>query len=230
MKTACIFNKNKMVDLLKKLKSKILRISLPHPHERIDTLSKNVQQSFLKLRKDMEHISKLLHYYDKKHNDHDAKFSLLIKKINYLEAALQELSNERPSLKNEINQIIETEKDISNTEQTLQDSTTPIMDTIWDNLTETQQKLCWKLAALEKEMPNQWISLKYLAQELYPDKDYASIRSTLSQFIANLEELGLVKRKRKGKQAYVISTNKNPCLNKMKEPLVVEEKDKKKKK
>ncbi len=224
-----------MSNLLTKIKIKFLkRRNRLHPHDRIDTLSKNIQQSFFNLRKDMEHISKLLHYYDKKHKDHDNQFSLLIKKINYLEAALQELSTEHPEYKKEIKQIIATEEAISNTkdEQVQVDSEYSglLTESLWDNLTETQQKLCWKLAALQKEMPKQWISLKYLAQELYPDKDYASIRSTLSQFIANLEELGLVKRKRKGKQAYVISTNKNPCLNKLKQQILIEKKYTKKKK
>jgi hypothetical protein len=104
-------------------------------------------------------------------------------------------------------------------------------DSLWEFLTETQQRLCWKLAALQKEMPDQWISLKYLAQELYPDKDYNQVRSTLSQFIAGLEELGIVKRKRKGKQAYIFSTKKNPCVSKKRPiPLTEVEKIKEKKK
>ena len=88
-------------------------------------------------------------------------------------------------------------------------------DPIWLELTETQQKLCWKIAVLQKELPNEWLSLKYLAQEMYPDRDYASVRSTVSQFIAQLEDLGFVKRRRKGRQAYVCSTDKNPCTEKV---------------
>ena len=99
----------------------------------------------------------------------------------------------------------------------------------WMELTETQQKLCWKIAALQKEMPNEWISLKALAQDMYPDKEYSSVRSTICQFVSQLEEMGFIKRRRKGRQTYVSSTEKNPYKDKVKKKVAVKSRVKRKK-
>lgn len=181
--------------------------------DRIEVLDKSVQQSFSNLRKDMEHISKLLHYFNSTNQKQAKQMSLLEKRMKSVELSISEASEE------ELEEIEETGEAAGRASGNMDD------ETVWETLTESQQKLCWKLAALQKEMPDQWISLKYLAQELYPDKEYGAIRSTLSQFVTALEEMGFVKRKRKGKQAYVISTNNNPCMHK-KMPVVEVEKSK----
>ncbi|MEK6817019.1 MAG: hypothetical protein AABY09_05370, partial [Nanoarchaeota archaeon] len=121
-----------------------------------------------------------------------------------IEAQLENLSQ------NDVEEISEDE------EEDELPSTLTLDKSSWDSLTETHQKICLQIAAVQKELPNQWISLKYLAQEMYPDKGYNQVRSTLSQYISSLEDLGYVKRMRKGKQAYVFSTTKNPCLKEKK--------------
>lgn len=180
-----------------------------HTH-RMDSFEKSVQQSFNNLRKDMEHISKLLHHFNTTNQKQVKDIHSIEKRLYLLEHSLSKASGKLV----ESEEIEEAAEGASSDEQD---------EAMWDTLTETQQKLCWKLAVLQKEMPGQWISLKYLAQELYPDKEYGFIRSTLSQFVSALEEMGFVKRKRKGKQAYIISTDKNPCLKK-KMPVVEFEK------
>ncbi len=208
-----------MSDLFKKIKKRFHNILKPHPHQRIDNLSTSVKSSFTNLRKDMEHISKLLHHYDGTMGEHNKRFEQLAKRLLILENKLNQMQRVDPEKESEVHE------EPLQQEEMMEDEV--INDSLWESLTETQQKLCWKLAALQKEMPDQWISLKYLAQELYPDKDYNLVRSTLSQFIAGLEELGILKRKRKGKQAYVFSTEKNPC-HKKKMPLTIESIEKKK--
>ncbi len=84
---------------------------------------------------------------------------------------------------------------------------------LWEALTEKQREICWKIAALSKEEDGDWISIKSLARELYPAKDYGKIRSTLSQYITVLEEMGYVERMRRGRETYVFSTTKNPYLS-----------------
>ena len=211
-----------MQDFFKNLKKKsslvFKKIVKPHPHKRIDNLNKTVHQSFSNLRNDMEHVSKLLHHFDNRHKGHDNNFKKLMKRLEDIESIIKD-GKTRPFGKEDM------EKESLNSPP----EELPLEDPLWESLTETQQRLCWKLAALQKEMPDQWISLKYLAQELYPDKEYSTVRSTLSQFISALEEMGIVKRKRKGKQAYVYSTNKNPC-NTKKRPVAIKSIDKKKEK
>ena len=101
---------NILEDLKNKFPSFFKRITRPHPHDRIDSLNKTVQQSFQNLRRDMEHVSKLLHYYDGKHKGHDRQIQFLVKRINYLEVALRDLAEEQPQAKQEVQRIIQVEK------------------------------------------------------------------------------------------------------------------------
>ncbi len=168
-----------------------------HIHSRLD-------QNFSRVREDMNAIGKWIHHFNSKHDDHDKMFKIIMKRLNSIEAQLENLSQ------NDVEEISEDE------EEDELPSTLTLDKSSWDSLTETHQKICLQIAAVQKELPNQWISLKYLAQEMYPDKGYNQVRSTLSQYISSLEDLGYVKRMRKGKQAYVFSTTKNPCLKEKK--------------
>ncbi|HII15807.1 MAG TPA: hypothetical protein HA362_05860 [Nanoarchaeota archaeon] len=201
-----------MPSVLEFIKSKFsFRGDLSARIDRVEALEKSVQQSFTNLRKDMEHVSKLLHYFKATDEKYAKQISMILRRLDHMDYNLGKSSgklaeNEEQEEAAEVASSIEQED-----------------DALWESLTETQQKLCWKLAALQKEMPGQWISLKYLAQELYPDREYGLVRSTLSQFVSALEEMGFVKRKRKGKQAYIVSTDMNPCL-KRKMPIAEVEK------
>lgn len=81
-----------------------------------------------------------------------------------------------------------------------------------ENLTDQQKAFCQILAALHSESPDEWISFKALAEDLYPSTDYNKIRSTISEYTSLLEELGFVKKRMKGNKAYVKTTEKNPFL------------------
>lgn len=200
-----------MPSVLEFIKSKFLfKGDLSARIDRIEALEKSVQQSFGNLRKDMEHVSKLLHYFKATDEKHAKQISMILRRLDHMDYNLGKTSGKLA----ENEEKEEAAEGASGIEQN---------DALWESLTETQQKLCWKLAALQKEMPGQWISLKYLAQELYPDREYGLVRSTLSQFVSALEEMGFVKRKRKGKQAYIVSTEQNPCL-KRKMPIAEVEK------
>ncbi len=179
----------------------------------IKELHEKLDNSFSNVRDDMEKITSWIHHFHSKHQDHDKNFNSVIRRLDKVEDALlsiQQSLSEVQESKVEVNYKDAEKKESSGLGEESEE------DPIWLELTETQQKLCWKIAALQKEMPNEWISLKYLAQDMYPDKEYATVRSTISQFIAQLEELGFVRRKRKGRQAYVCSTSKNPCDKKVK--------------
>jgi hypothetical protein len=165
---------------------------IKHIHSKVDT-------AFLKIKDDMNSVGKWIHHFNTKHDDHEKVSHLLSRKIQKLELRLAAI---------ESGEVAEPETIIENSIL----AEPEIQITTWDSLTETHQKICWQLASIQKELPNQWVSLKYLAQEMYPDKLYNQVRSTLSQYVASLEELGYVKRVRKGKQAYIFSTEKNPCM------------------
>jgi hypothetical protein len=83
-----------------------------------------------------------------------------------------------------------------------------------DHLTEISQKICMVLAALTKESSEKEVSLKALAEEMYPNTPYNKIRSTISQYTTDLEKLGYLVKIKKGRHAYLKSTDKNPFLKK----------------
>lgn len=164
-----------------------------------NSFKNSVSSAFTNVRTDMDQISKWVHHFKNKHDGHDKQFNIIHSRLNKIERMLSELSSLQNIKEDDLEESFEPE------EKSFPQSSQ------WDTLTETQQRICWLVARLQTEMPDQWISLKYLAQEIYPDKDYNKVRSTLSAYINVLEELGYIDRKRNGKQTYVYSTVRNPC-------------------
>lgn len=73
-------------------------------------------------------------------------------------------------------------------------------NTIFESLTFTHEKIFKGLYGLQKRMDYKPISIKSLAKIIYPDKDYSAVVSTLSEYLTFLATLGLVLKKRKGKE------------------------------
>lgn len=180
----------------------------------IENIQKILQNSFSNMREDMGKVTTWINHFHDKHNKHDESFDKVSRRLDKVEFALAELQTvileSSVMLKGKKEVMFEEEEEDSEPELS-EDGDAP-----WMELTETQQKLCWKIAALQKEMPNEWVSLKTIAQDMYPEKDYASVRSTICQFVSQLEEMGFIKRRRKGRQTYVSSTEKNPYKDKVK--------------
>jgi len=169
---------------------------LLHTHNTFNSLHKTLQTSFSNIKRDMGLINSWTDHFKERHVEHDTRFEYLFKKLEKIEQRLDSSESVSQSY-SEPNQ-----ESYNEPVEEVEPMETP--DSMWDLLTPTQQKICWKLASLHKEMPGQWIPLKYLAQEMYPEKEYSKIRSAISQFVSNLEKSGYVKRKRRGKQAYVM--------------------------
>ena len=89
---------------------------------------------------------------------------------------------------------------------------TSIKTKILDNLTNVQKSVLITLHSLEREGNIQWISMRTLSDELYPDKDYNAVKSMLSTYTENLFELGLIDKKRKGRGTYLALTSKASTL------------------
>jgi DNA-binding transcriptional ArsR family regulator len=83
---------------------------------------------------------------------------------------------------------------------------------IVNDLTDTQKSIFYRLGTLLYESSQEWITTKALAQELYPDKAYDKVRSTLSEYTSILIEAGIVKKKRRGKLTYLSITSKGLSL------------------
>ncbi|MFH1637711.1 MAG: hypothetical protein ABIB71_04785 [Candidatus Woesearchaeota archaeon] len=190
-------------------------------NKRVEKVERDVKNSLGAVRKDIHNVSKWLVHFKEKHQQHDKNFDAILARLDCIEERLIEIS--------EIDAGDETSLEEENSAEVEElHGEEPKEDSNWELLTDTQKNICWKLASIQKENPDQWVSLKYLAQEIYPDKDYTKVRSALSQFVSQLEELGYVKRKRRGKQAYVYSTKNNPYYKAKKKPLIAKVKVKSK--
>ncbi|MEK6860907.1 MAG: hypothetical protein AABY07_02950, partial [Nanoarchaeota archaeon] len=58
------------------------------------------------------------------------------------------------------------------------------------------------------EENKKWIPMKYLSQELYPDKSYTDVKAMISNYTDLLFEHGLLLKKRKGRDTYLTITEK----------------------
>lgn len=85
----------------------------------------------------------------------------------------------------------------------------------YDNLTNIQKSILLQLSLLLKESSSEWVAMKILTQEIYPQKKYESVKSMVSNYTDTLLDLGLIEKKRKGRQILLTITEKGyDCLPK----------------
>ena len=77
----------------------------------------------------------------------------------------------------------------------------------FQSLTGTQKNIFKTLYLLQKEKGWAGVLLKNIANEIYPTKSYNAVRSTISDYLSILEEIGLVQRKRISRQSMVSITD-----------------------
>ena len=190
-----------------------------HKHEeKLDELIRNLQMSFSNIKKDIAHIHERIKQLD----ESDSK---IVNKLAYLDSSI---SNLEPKL-NKIegiyfnNKIIK-EKQIKAKEEVLQNEVV-YHKNILSSLTTTQQELFKTIYSIQQQLETEDISIKSLAKVYYPDKKYEDVRSTISEYLTMLSTLGLVNKKRKGKEAYASLTKTgSQIINKLK--IKFEEKNK----
>lgn len=182
-------------------------------------LNHNLKISFTKVRSDMQALRDWI-------SQMQTNQSFNQQKINQLESRIDEMGEVISYLQTSLRSIREKQKLNEYTSETIPPKQ-PIHPTsfitaekppipfqplpkaeptelkLQEELTETQAVFLLRLAALLKESGQEWIPIKNLASELYPSKDYAAVRSTVSEYLTLLEELGFTKKKRKGKHTFV---------------------------
>jgi len=183
--------------------------------ETVEAMQKSLKVSFENIKKDFSTIDKHNKVFHEKHEKHE-------KKHEEHDTRLQQFNQRLLALENAISQFNTKSIDnIGHTEVYVEEELE--YDSLQE-LTEVSQKICYILAALAQEN-KELVTLKNLADEMYPGKDYSRIRSTISQYTTELEELGYVQKKKKGRHVYIKSTEKNPFL---KEKIILKKKIKQK--
>ncbi len=159
--------------------------------EKILKINENLKDSFSNVKKDITVMHKHLGH----HKEHtDKRFQQLeekIKKIEYImRVSLQQSSQPQKQTKIEKQEETEVvpEGDITN---------------ILKGLPMAELRLFTTIHELQENLNAKHISYKSLAKYLYPEKDYNSIRSTITQFVLRLHTEGLVEKTRIGKETYV---------------------------
>ena len=83
------------------------------------------------------------------------------------------------------------------------------VDTKLQNLTNLQKSILVNLSIIRDESSKEWVSMRDLAQEMYPNKKYSKIKSLMSAYTDLLVDLGLMKKERKGKETLLSLTDKS---------------------
>lgn len=163
----------------------------------LEEMNENLKESFSRIRTDIEAVKGWLEYFQTKQQENDGH-------VKEIQERLEEIG-EVVSYIGEAPQIEILKEDQNEKTPTELDSELPTFDKgrLVEGLTETQRSIFLRLGTLLQESGQQWISIKGLAHELYPDRPYDQVRSTLSEYLSILIESGLVHKKRVGKINYI---------------------------
>lgn len=180
-------------------------------------LHENLKNSFSHLKKDLGNIGNWIEHFKDKHDRHESNFSDVNQELKLLRREMEVIKEFVLSTKKEPEKQLEPEiveiKDLD----------------VVQTLTDTQKYFFIRLKLLQKEAKSDWIPMKTVAEDYYPDKNYQKIKSTLSEYFTLLTDLDLVKKKRKGKHVYLKVTEKgDKYFDKEKEKLAKKAKQKSK--
>ena len=155
-----------------------------HPHiKRIESTLKN---SFNNIKTDISAISSHII----KHSDH---IKDIHKRLDYIEQNISILHNK-----------IESDLGMDSDEEFITNNKEKIVD----NLTTVQRTILLRLANLQIESEEPWISTKNLTEDIYPEKEYNQIRPMMSDYLNILLDFGLINKVRKRRQTYISLSKK----------------------
>jgi len=154
-------------------------------HKRIQSVEKGLHYSFVKIKEDFQAT----------HNKVDEHHLHTNKRLDELHNRLHSLERLFSTYISQVSQKEEAEERDLPRENRLV------------SLTDVQLKLLMEIIGFHLESGLEWVSLIELAKQIYPDKDYNTVRSTLSEYTSLLEEYGLVQKKIQRKKAYVKATS-----------------------
>jgi len=180
---------------------------------RIKSLKNSLVLSFENIKKDMDHV------HGKITNVHSLHHSKLLEhetRLINMEQKLDMLIN-----------LLNTKEQIKTpTEMKLTSEEMEKIKEVVNTLTDTQKKSFILLFQLQTQLNNKDISFKSIAKILYPEKKYNSVRSTISEYFTILYELGLVNKKRRGKESTVsVSKLGHKVIKKIIKPQKIKQKN-----
>jgi hypothetical protein len=183
--------------------------------KRFDNINSSIQGSFSNVKEDIAQVSRWINHFKVKHDDHHDNLSKILARLDSIETRLEQ--HESSVVYEEQIEPLEEKKENLELKN-------------WAQLTDVQQHLAYVISSLDKEEPETWHALKKVAFELYPNREYGEVRTTISHYVRLLEEFGFVERKRVGNKSLVRTKKKElPKLRVSKQAVVEVVNDKSKK-
>ncbi|MBI2672353.1 hypothetical protein HYX16_05450 [Candidatus Woesearchaeota archaeon] len=170
-----------------------------HLFSKIKDIEGNIKSSFFNIKKDIQKINDFIDH-------HDNKINHLKERVIFLEKALKDMSGAK-SPSNYSQRLIDYDFEDDDLEEKSA-SSIMISPIKWEDLTNIQQSIFWRLGLLQTESNQNVVAMKQLSEELYPEKKYNDVRSMMSDYINLLSEYGLVKKIRRGRQIFLSVTEK----------------------
>lgn len=177
----------------------------PKTDAKINNLNESVKSSFNHIKTDMNKVNEWIKDLEKHHNNHYEKFKEYDKKIDHIDQKVTKLSELILEQKNIQKQPIVEEKTTLITEFSKPEN---VNQSLWDSLTDTKKNFLYTLSVIMQESGLDWIPMKMLTEELYPNKTHDEVKSMISVYTENLQDLGFIRKTRKGREIFISLTDK----------------------
>lgn len=176
--------------------------------EEFQKFKRGVRRSFKKVKTDHRILENRITVLDKGLNE----LRPLSKRFTELQHQFTELLKQFSS--GSLNRQEEVSKLSFQNRETKKHSSFEFTEKQTRNLSQLEQKGLIFIGRLQNEMSGHWIPVGSLTSNLYPDRINRQIKTTVSNILKKLIELGLVNRERRGNYWYVGLTNKGYLMAK----------------
>jgi len=174
-------------------------------HQDLLRVHENLKQSFIKIRQDISVVQDWISHLNDKDKIKESKIKEIESRLEGVGEALSyavlatEQKEEMPQEETDHAFLLSATTEVEQQEG---------HQKILNDLTDTQKSMFYRAGMLLKESGQEWITIKALASDLYPNKEYDKVRSTASEYIGILIDAALLNKKRRGKQTYITLTKK----------------------
>ena len=168
-------------------------------------INSNLKESFARIKRDIQATRDWITYFKDHEADHEVRLKDIESKLEEIGQVLEYMQQAQETHeKKKIDRVVIVDEE----EESENAKNEEMPAKILNDLTDTQKAIFLRLGTLLYESSQEWITTKALAQEIYPDKSYDKVRSTLSEYAGILIESGLIRKKRRGKLTYISITEK----------------------
>ena len=166
--------------------------------QKFNHINESLNTSFHHVKTDINQVHSWMKDLENHHTNHYKKFQEYDKKIIEIEQKISQLSSlikvpESAKIEEKLTTIEDFKKE-------------EINKSLWSNLTETKKNFFYTIYIMIQESGVDLVPMKSLTEELYPTKSYHEVKSMISSYTENLQDLGFLKKSRKGREIFISLT------------------------